>query len=111
MKRGGHTPSEPRRAAGRQNLRPYGALTRAFNALRSRAFSALHKVPPTPTLSPQAGRGGRRENSLAPRERGEGRGEGLCGGLVFAAALVVMMSVASPVMARVPVILDFGGSL
>src|SRR5690348_9921505 len=103
MKRGGHTPSEPGRAAGRQNLRPYGALTRAFNALRSR--------PLTPTLSPQAGRGGRHQNSLAPRERGEGRGEGPCGGLVFAAVLVLMMSVASPVMARVPVILDFGDSL
>ena len=51
------------------------------------------------------------QGSLAPRERGEGRGEGLCGSLVFAAVLVVMMSVASPVMARVPVILDFGDSL
>src|SRR5271167_5032263 len=75
MKRGRHTPSEPGRAAGRQNLRPYGALTRAFNALRSHA-----QVP-------------------------------LCARLAVIVVSVVLMSVASPVMARVPVILDFGDSL
>jgi acyl-CoA thioesterase-1 len=77
MKRGGHTPSEPGRAAGRQNLRPYGAITRAFNAVRDHGFH-----------SPLRG-----------------------GGLVLAAVVLGLMSFASPVMARVPVILDFGDSL
>ena len=76
-----------------------------------RAFNALRGHPLTPTLSPQAARGGRQEHYLAPRERGEGRGEGLFARLAFTVVLVVLMSVASPGMARAPVILDFGDSL
>jgi acyl-CoA thioesterase-1 len=84
MKRGGHTPSEPERAAGRQhsirgagqqNFRPYGAITRAFNAVRSHAlYSRPHKGP-------------------------------------LALLILCLVLVTSPVMARVPVILDFGDSL
>src|SRR5271166_5233704 len=119
MKQGGHTPSEPGRAAGRdhstrdagrQSLRPYGAITRAFNAVRNHAFySPLHKEPP----SLQTGRGGRHENSLVSRERGEGRGEGhRAATRRFLALLVLCLGlVAPPAMARVPVILDFGDSL
>src|SRR6201984_2077127 len=80
MKRGGHTPSKPGRAAGRQNLRPYGALTHAFNAVRAHA-------------------------RYSPMRKGRGAG------LVLAAVVLGLLTVASPVMARVPVILDFGDSL
>src|SRR5690348_11242182 len=77
MKRGGHTPSEPERAAGRQNLRPYGPLTGPFNAVRDHAcWSPLRRTGP-----------------------------------VLAAFVLGLITSASPVMARVPVILDFGDSL
>src|SRR5580692_6588770 len=80
MKQGGHTPSEPGRAAGRQNLRPYGALNHSFNAVRDHA-------------------------RYSPMRKGRGAG------LVLAAVVLGVLTVASPVMARVPVILDFGDSL
>src|SRR5207302_9425673 len=104
MKRGGHTPSEPGRAAGRQNLRPYGALTRAVNAVRERRNAPHPPAHAGPSLSPLS-RGERLPPS--PRLRGEGRRAGL----VLAAVVLPLMTFASPVMARVPVILDFGDSL
>ena len=106
MKRGGHTPSEPGRAAGRQNHRPYGALTRAFNALRQRRNAPHPPAYAGASLSPLwRGEG----LSLSPRLRGEGWGEGRGAGIVLAAVALALMT--SPVMARVPVILDFGDSL
>src|SRR5690242_1896185 len=89
MKRGGHTPSEPERAAGRQystrgaghqNFRPYGAIPRAFNATQDQVlFSRPHRRGATSHF--------------------------------LAAIALVLMSVTVPAAARVPVILDFGDSL
>jgi len=106
MKRGGHTPFEPGRAAGRQNLRPYGALTRAFNALRRLGHAPHPPAHAGPSLSPLSRGEGL---SPSPRLRGEGWGEGRGAGIVLAAVALALMT--SPVMARVPVILDFGDSL
>src|SRR5260370_30047889 len=102
MKRGGHTPSEPGRAAGRQNLRPYGAISPAFNAVRQR-----RNAPHPPRLPP------RLPPPFPPRRAGEGQGggEGRGAGLVLAAVVLGLMTIASPVMARMAVILDFGDSL
>src|SRR5258708_10257656 len=98
MKRGGHTPSEPGRAAGRQNLRPYGAISPAFNAVRQRRNAPHPRRLPPP---------------FPPRRAGEGQGggEGRGAGLVLAAVVLGLMTIASPVMARMTVILDFGDSL
>src|ERR1700757_1312241 len=87
MKRGGHTPSKlggakpGRGAAGRQNPRPYGPITRAFNAVRQRWSSPRPPADasPSPAL-PSRGEGvknpspplkGEREGPVAKRWDGE----------------------------------------
>src|SRR5260370_9923497 len=102
MKRGGHTPSDSGGAGGRQNVRRYGAISPGFNAVRQR-----RNAPHPPRLPP------RLPPPFPPRRAGEGQGggEGRGAGLVLAAVVLGLMTIASPVMARMTVILDFGDSL
>src|SRR5260370_9976377 len=98
MKRGGHTPCDPGRAGGRQNLRPYGAISPAFNAVRQRRNAPHPRRLPPP---------------FPPRRAGEGQGggEGRGAGLVLAAVVLGLMTIASPVMARMNGIVAFCDSL
>src|SRR3984893_11501982 len=116
MKRGGHTPSEPGRAAGRYSTRGagrkgsgrYGAGRAHFNVTPVRCDAPHPPADAGPSLSPAARGEGL---SHSPRLRGEGWGEGRGAGLILAAVVLALMTIASPSKARVPVILDFGDSL
>jgi len=62
-----------------------------------------------PSLPPLAR--GERKIGPSPRLRGEGRGEGLSAGILLGVLILGLMTIVSPAVARVPVILGFGDSL
>src|SRR6202047_2189572 len=117
MKRGGHTPSEPGRAAGRYSTRGagrkgsgrYGAGRAHFNVTPVRCDAPHPPAAAGPSLSPPARGEGL---SPSPRLRGGGWAEGRLTGRRAPVALgLALLFVPTPGIARVAVILDFGDSL